>query len=75
MGTVMTKTLHGFGCHILGYDIEQNTELGTNYKLHSKTLKELFALADIISIPVTLNTETHQLINEDLIYESERSCY
>lgn len=69
IGAVMTKIMHGFGCHILGYDIKQNTELVTNYNLRYTTLKELCKLADIISIHVPLNTETHQLINEDLIFE------
>ncbi len=72
IGAVMTKIMHGFGCHILGYDIKQNVELVTNYNLRYTTLKELCALADIISIHVPLNRETHQLINEDLISEMKQ---
>jgi D-lactate dehydrogenase len=33
------------------------------------TLKELCEQADIISLHVPLNSETHQLINDDLIFE------
>ena len=72
IGAVMTKIMHGFGCQILGYDIEQNTELVANYNLRYTTLKELCTLADIISIHVPLNTETHHLINEDLISEMKQ---
>jgi D-lactate dehydrogenase len=72
IGSVMTKIMHGFGCHILGYDIEQNIELVANYNLRYTTLKELCVLADIISIHVPLNTETHQLINKDLISEMKQ---
>ncbi|WP_339626602.1 2-hydroxyacid dehydrogenase [uncultured Winogradskyella sp.] len=69
IGAVMTKIMHGFGCNILGYDLDQNQELVTKYNLRYTTLKELCAEADIISLHVPLNTATHQLINEDLIYE------
>ncbi len=72
IGAVMTKIMHGFGCHILGYDIKQNVELVTNYNLRYTTLKKLCELADIISIHVPLNRETHQLINEDLISEMKQ---
>jgi D-lactate dehydrogenase len=72
IGAVMTKIMHGFGCRILGYDIEQNADLVANYNLSYTTLNELCAESDIISIHTPLNSETHQLINEDLIDEMKQ---
>jgi D-lactate dehydrogenase len=69
IGTVMSKIMHGFGCKLLGYDIEENSDLIDKYDMQYTSLISLCNQADIISIHVPLNTETYQLINEDLIYE------
>jgi D-lactate dehydrogenase len=69
IGEVMCKIMHGFGCKILGYDIEKNTTLIELYNLHYTSLKNLCNQADIISLHVPLNADTYELINEDLIDE------
>ena len=69
IGVVMAKIMHGFGCKLLGYDIEENKVLKDQYQMQYTSLEKLCNQADIISLHVPLNTETHQLINEDLIYE------
>ena len=65
----MSKIMHGFGCKLLGYDIEEDSTLIDRYHMTYTTLKELCQQADTISLHVPLNSETHQLINEDLIFE------
>ncbi|EDP70445.1 D-lactate dehydrogenase [Flavobacteriales bacterium ALC-1] len=67
IGAIMCKIMHGFGCKLLGYDIEENNTLKEYYNITYTSLKALCKQADIISLHVPLNTETHQLINEDLI--------
>lgn len=67
IGSVFTKIMNGFGCTILGYDIEENENLVSQFNLKYTTLDKLCEQADIISLHVPLNTETYQLINEDLI--------
>nr|WP_321230175.1 2-hydroxyacid dehydrogenase [uncultured Psychroserpens sp.] len=69
IGSVMSKIMNGFGCKLLGYDIEENSDLVDKYDMKYTTLVDLCNKADIISLHVPLNTETYQLINEDLIYE------
>ena len=69
IGAVMSKIMHGFGCKLLGYDLEKDSTLIERYHMCYTTLKELCEQADIISLHVPLNSETHQLINEDLIFE------
>jgi len=69
IGAVMSKIMYGFGCNLLGYDIEENSHLVKDYNLKYVTLKDLCNQSDIISIHVPLNSETYQIINENLISE------
>ena len=69
IGSVMTKIMHGFGCNLLGYDIKENNELCKQYELRYTSLEYLCSQSDIISLHVPLNSETHQLIDEDLIFK------
>jgi len=69
IGSVMTKIMHGFGCNLLGYDIEENRNLTKLYNLRYTSLQDLCEQSDIISLHIPLNSETHQLINEELISE------
>ena len=69
IGAVMTKIMHGFGCNLLGYDIEENRNLTKLYNLRYTSLQDLCEQSDIISLHIPLNSETHQLINEELISE------
>lgn len=67
IGSVMTKIMHGFGCHILGHDLEVNEDLVEKYGVTYVDLSDLCRQSDIITIHVPLNTETHQLIDSNLI--------
>ncbi len=67
IGSVMAKIMHGFGCKLLGQDIEENKELIEAYNLSYVSLEDLCKQADIISLHVPLNRETHHLIDENLI--------
>ena len=69
IGEVMCKIMHGFGCKLLGYDIEERDTLKAQYNLVYTSLQNLCKQADIISLHVPLNAETLELINEDLIDE------
>jgi len=53
----------------VGYDIEEKDTLKTQYNMEYMSLKDLCNRADIISLHVPLNADTHELINEDLIEE------
>lgn len=67
IGSVMAKIMHGFGCELLGFDIIKNKELTAKYHLKYVSLKEVCLKSDIISIHLPLTTETHHLIDKDLI--------
>jgi D-lactate dehydrogenase len=68
IGSVMAKIMHGFGCKLLGYDLEKDEELETNFGLEYCSLEQLCEQSHIISIHVPLNAETHYLINDELFY-------
>ncbi|MEZ4871696.1 MAG: 2-hydroxyacid dehydrogenase [Bdellovibrionales bacterium] len=63
IGTVMAKISKGFGCHILAYDLVQNSNLiadGVEYV----NLDELLQRSHVISLHIPLTPETKYLINE-----------
>jgi D-lactate dehydrogenase len=64
IGFCFAKIMHGFGCHLLAYDIYQNPaclELGVKYV----ELSELLSASDIVSLHCPLTPETHHLINAE----------
>jgi D-lactate dehydrogenase len=69
IGSVIAKILYGFGCRLLGYDIEQNNELIEKYNLEYVDLKTMCRLSDIITLHTPLNTATRYLINKELVDE------
>lgn len=73
IGSVMAKIMHGFGCELLGFDISEDKKLVKNYNLKYATLNDLCEKADIITLHVPLTTETHQMIDEDLMSQMKKS--
>ena len=67
IGSVMARIMHGFGCKLLGFDIMENKKLMVDYELEYVSINKLCKAADIISIHLPLNTETHHLIDKTLI--------
>ncbi len=67
IGSVMAKIMHGFGCQLLGYDINENAEVKEKYGLRYVNLVTLCLEADIISIHLGLTPQTKYLVNEKLI--------
>ncbi|MGC3988706.1 MAG: 2-hydroxyacid dehydrogenase [Chthoniobacteraceae bacterium] len=64
IGCLTAPPLKAMGCRILGYDVNQNPaflEAGGTYK----TLDEVLAESDIISLHCPLTPETHHLVNEE----------
>jgi len=53
IGSVLVKILHGFGCSILAYDLEEDTNLITKYNVQYTSLSSLLEKSDIISLKVS----------------------
>ena len=67
IGSVFAKIMHGFGCKLLAFDIKKNKTLISDFNVEYVPLEALCKASDIISLHVPLNTETHHLINEELL--------
>ncbi|NJM84907.1 MAG: 2-hydroxyacid dehydrogenase [Leptolyngbyaceae cyanobacterium SL_1_1] len=62
IGAIVARLLTGFGCHLLGYDINPNPDceaLGVNYV----ELDHLLAAADIVTLHCPLVPQTYHLID------------
>ncbi|MBD2715540.1 2-hydroxyacid dehydrogenase [Microvirga sp. STR05] len=67
IGGALASILHGFGCQLLGHDVDPNPELSTRYGLRYLPLPELCAEADIISLHAPLTPATHYLFGAALL--------
>lgn len=63
IGSVAARIFSGFGCRVLGYDVQPAADLVDALGLAYVTLPELYRQADIISLHVPLAPETHHLID------------
>ncbi len=67
IGSIAAKILHGFGCKILAYDIEQKEYLKKYFGVEYVDLEVLCQKSDIITIHCPLNEQTRYLINKENI--------
>jgi len=66
IGSLVAKILHGFGCHLLGYDLYHNPDclsMGMAYV----PLPELLEQSDIISLHCPLTPDSYHLINAEAV--------
>ncbi|MEX0813634.1 MAG: 2-hydroxyacid dehydrogenase [Chitinophagales bacterium] len=63
IGGIVAKILHGFGCKLLAYDIEENPKLSEKYGVKYCKLDELLNSSDIVSLHCPLNDNTRNLID------------
>jgi D-lactate dehydrogenase len=61
IGAVVAKIMHGFGCHVLAYDLKPNPEC--EHCIEYVSLPELFSRSDIITLHCPLTPDTHHLID------------
>ena len=67
IGSRVAQILHGFGCHVLACDQNENGELKSNNDVQYTDYDGLFRNSDIISLHVPLSSRTHYLINNEAI--------
>lgn len=63
IGRVVARAMHGLGCQILAFDINENAEIISKYGVKYCNLKELYQQSDIISLHVPLTPGTHHILN------------
>ena len=58
--------MNGFGCKLLGYDIEENAQLIRDTNIRYVSLEELCKKSDIISINCPLTIDTKYMFNKSM---------
>lgn len=74
IGAAFARIMHGFGCRLIAYDPEINTELETQTAIRYENLETLCAQSDVIAIHCPLNTETKQLFNKSLFAQMKKGA-
>jgi D-lactate dehydrogenase len=72
IGAVVARILHGFGCRLLGVDVQPNADLTQRYDLDYVTLPALCAQADIITVHTPLTTQTRHLLDDQVLGTMKR---
>lgn len=63
IGTCLLNILHGFGCHLIAFDLHPNQDLVERLGVRYVQLKTIFEASDIISLHAPLTPKTHHMIN------------
>lgn len=75
IGANVVRLAHGFQMKILLYDVYKNKSLIKNYQAKYVSLQQLLRQADIISLHVPYNKQTHHLINQKNIKLFKKGSY
>jgi D-lactate dehydrogenase len=67
IGSVVVKILHGFGCHILAHDQNENEELKQKFNVNYTDCQLLCKQSDIITLHVPLTESTRYIIDKPCI--------
>lgn len=62
IGTVVARILTGFGCRVLAYDVAVNPECA-DMGVHYRSLDELWAQSDIVSLHAPLTSDTRHMVD------------
>ena len=72
MGKAFAKTLRGFDCPVICYDIKPNVG---DQNAHQVTLEQFFAQAQVVSLHTPLTPETEFMINAEFIEKFAHNIY
>jgi D-lactate dehydrogenase len=72
IGMVTGTILKGFGCRVMGYDINKNPECDTIGLEFTTNLDDIYAQCDIISLHCPLTPQTYHLINTESIAKMKK---
>jgi len=67
IGLAVAQIAHGFGCHVIAYDLKPDDPHDTDVPITFLPLEEVIAQSDILSLHVPLMTSTRHLIDAPCI--------
>lgn len=74
IGKHLIKMAKGFDMNIVAFDVFPNNDLAKEFGFEYKTLDELLAISDVISIHVPYLPTTHHLINKENILKIKKGA-
>jgi D-lactate dehydrogenase len=72
IGAVFAKIMKGFGCKLIGYDLEENHELIQQTNITYASLEELCKSSDVISVHCPLNSITKHMFNKSVFDQMKK---
>jgi D-lactate dehydrogenase len=75
IGSAFAHIMYGFGCKLLGYDIQENKELINQTNINYLALEDLCQQSDVISLHCPLNSNTHCLFDKKLLSILKKGVY
>jgi D-lactate dehydrogenase len=75
IGHAVAHIFHGFGCHLVGYDLRPDPRLVSGLGLRYLDLPDLFREADVISLHVPLTPATYHLIDARALAAMKRGVF
>lgn len=73
IGSVYCKIMNGFGCKIIAFDAYHNSEIMSFVEY--KTIEEVLAESDVISMFLPLYPSTYHIINEENIFKIKKGAF
>lgn len=64
IGAAFARIMHGFGCKILAFDMQENKELMNEIPISYVSIEDLCVNSDVISVHYLLNGTTNHLFNK-----------
>jgi D-lactate dehydrogenase len=65
IGAAFARIMHGFGCKIIAFDIEENKELRNELPISYKTLEDVCAASDVLSVHAAWNDSSKYLFDKN----------
>ena len=75
IGSVFAHIMEGFGCKLLGYDVQENAALINQTKIEYKSLEDICKESDVISLHCPLNSKTKCLFDKKLFLLMKKGVY
>ncbi len=75
IGAHVIKMAKGFDMNVIGFDAFPNTELSAKLNFPYLSLAEVLAQADVLTLHVPYNKETHHLLNKENIGQVKKGAY
>jgi len=65
IGAAFARIMHGFGCKIVAFDSEENKELMNEIPISYKTLEDVCAASDILSVHAARSESSYHLFDKN----------